>query len=306
MEVSEIAGLLELPFLRFALNNLGLLALFCCFAVLYSPSYKSGSEKYGEASNNLRKSLVNYAVLAVVVFTASFPLLVFSIRPLTQSNLWNYSSVFNAVSGTLNAVVLALLIARLNSTLLGLHSYMIFLLYPYSAIQTFFVLFDLQSDLFQDMLAWVLIIVFVIKLFFFLITSYAIETGRILNYLFCLPFLTTLVNSVFDNQFEIKTHREGEHSFTFSITRKGLLVYFTDTSSSTRRECDRKIDRLRTLMENSQQYRAREICGTHWIEVRDSDDDILCQSTGHKSENEVAELAEESIEKIPYCKYDRG
>lgn len=304
---SNGVGILELPFLRFALNNLGLLALFCCFAVLYSPSHKSGSEKYAEESDKLRKLLVNYAVLAVVVFIASFPLLVFSIGPgFTPDHLWNYSSVFNAVSGTLNAVVLALLIARLNSTLLGLNSCLIFLLYLYSAIQTFFVLFDLHSELFQDMLAWVLIVVLGIKVFFFLIISYALETGRIRNYFFCLPFLNTRVNSVFDNQFEIKTHREGEHSFKFSITRKGFLVYFTDTSFSTREECDRKIDRLRNLMEKSGRYQPREKCGTHWIDVTDSNDDILCQSTSLRSENEVAELAEESIEKIPYCKYDRG
>lgn len=307
LQPKEWVRQLSLPFLHFLFNNLETWALFCCFAVLLLPSYKSGSEKYREESQKLRKLLVNYARLATVVLIASFPLLLFLFNfsvEASQTNLGKYSSVFNTVSGTLNAVVLALLIARLNSRLMGLHSFVILLLYFYSAIQPFFVLFDLPGGLFQDMLKWVLAIAFVLKICFFLVVSYALETRRVLNYFICVPFLNTRVNSIFDNQFEIKTYREGEHSFKFSITRKGLLVYFTDTSSSTRRENDRKIDRLRTLMESPQQYRAREICGTHWIEVRDFD--ILCQSTGLRSEDEVADLKEESIEKIPYCKYDRG
>lgn len=299
---------ISVPFSRFALNNLGMLPLFWCFVVLYLPSHESGSKTYDQESKKRQILLINYSCLTLALLIAFFPLLLFFIKGggFEAKTLREYSTAFGAVSATLNAVVLALLIARLDSKLIRLPSPLILLLYLYSAIQIFYVLLDLREPVFKNLLACGLFVVLFLKIYLFLVITYAIDTGRMFNYLFCFPFLSTRVNSIFDNQYEIKTHAEAEHSFSFSITKKGLLVYFTDTKCRSRKECDRTIDNLRLLMEDRDAYHPREICGTHWIEVWDSNSDIVCQSTGLRSEDEAADLKEESIEKIPYCKYDRG
>jgi hypothetical protein len=292
--------------LLFAANNLGLLALFCCFVVLSLPSHRSASEKYQDESSKRWTLVVNYARLAVLILIASFPLLLFSIFAYDPDTLRDYSAVFDAISGTLNAVVLALLIARLSSKLFHLSVWLISILFLYSAIQPFFVLFPLKNDFLQSMLTFMLCFVFVLKIFFFLVVAYVFESKRVLSYLLRLPFLNTAVNSIFDNQFEIKIHKDGKHSFSFSITRKGLLVYFSDWHSSTREDCDREVDALRDLMKESSRYKPDETCGTRWIKVRDSNDRIICQSISLRSTEEVDDLIEESVEKIPYCKYNRG
>lgn len=297
-----------MSFLSFALNNLGMLPLFWCFVVLYLPSHEGGSAAYDREYRKRQSLLINYSLLTIALLIASFPLLLFFIKTggSKADALTNYFTAFQAVSATLNAVVLALLIARLDSKLIGLPSPLILILYLYSAIQIFYVLRDLKDPVFQNLLTGGLIVVFILKIYLFLVIMYAIDTGRMLNYLFCFPFLSTRVNSVFDNQFEIRTHREAEGSFNFSIRRKNVLIYFTDMFFKRREDCDQKINDLRELMKHEKWYIPDETSGTHWIKIVDAKKNVICQSISLRSKDEANEVIEESIEKIPYCKYDRG
>lgn len=298
----EVFKFLFFPFLTFALNNLSLLFAFWCFVVLYLPSHGSQSR-----NKKKHKLLINFSSFAIGILTIAFPLLLSIVYTdgFSQRNLTAYITVFDGASGVLNAIVLALLIARLDSKLIGLPSWLICILYFYSAVQPLFVVFDQPDDIFKIIQTFVLIAVFISKIYFYLIIIFALQTGRMLNYLVCFPFLSKRVNSVFSNQFEIKTHKLKEHSFNFTITRKGVKTYSTDVTFRSIENCDKRINELREIMKIEKSYRPKYDNGTHWVEVIRHGDEVICRSRPLKSEDEAKDLIEESIEKIPYCKYDR-
>jgi hypothetical protein len=288
------------PFLTFALNNISLWFIFLCFTILYLPSHEIRTKRK-------QKRLGYFSGLVVCVLTILFPVLV-SIKAgdFTGSLLTDYFTLFDAASGILNALVLAMLIARLDSKLIGLPSRLILILYCYSAVQPLFAVFERPDPVFETIQTLVLISLLLLKIYFFLIIVYTLQTGRMLNYLFCFPYLNRGVDSIFENQFEIKSQREQEHAFRFSILKDNEVAYLTDRSSKTRGDCDKRIEELREIMKNKSRYHTKEQAGTHWIEVMNSNNDVLCHSTGLRSEDDVKDLIEESIQKIPYCKYDRG
>jgi hypothetical protein len=84
------------------------------------------------------------------------------------------------------------------------------------------------------------------------------------------------------------------------------LAYLNDSPSKTREECDRRIEELREAMKDKSSYEPKEQAGTHWIEVKIASHDLVCHSIALRSQDEARDLVEESIEKIPYCKYNRA
>jgi hypothetical protein len=289
------------PFLTFALNNISLWFIYLCFTVLYLPSHDKKTRR--------KQSRHTYfSGFAVLIFTLAFPLLLTlkSASGFSASGLTNFFTLFDAISGILNAIVLALLIARLDSKLIGLPSRLICVLYCYSAVQPLFAVFEQPAAVFQTIQSFVLVSVFMFKVYFFLIIIFTLQTGRMLNYLFCFPYLDKRVDSIFENQFEIKSNREDEHCFRFSILKDNEMVYVNDSSSKTRGECDKRIEDLRKAMKDKLSYEAKEQAGTHWIEVKMGPNDVICHSIALRSQDEVRNLVEESIQKIPYCKYNRA
>jgi hypothetical protein len=282
----------------FALNNFSLWFAFLCFTVLYLPSPDKKTQ-------NKQRRLVYFSGLVIVMLTLSLPLLLSmgSRVSITASSLTSYFTVFDAVSGILNAIVLALLIARLDSKLIGLPSWLIGLLYCYSAVQPLFAVFEQPAPVFQSIQSFVLIAVFVFKVYFFLIIMFTLQTGRMLNYLFCFPFLNRRVDSIFENQFEIKIERE-HGQYRFSIMKDNSIIYSTDHTAGTQEECDTDVEEVREAMKERQSYQRKEQSGTHWVELK-TNGSARCHSIGLRSEMDVEDLILESIEKIPYCKYTR-
>jgi hypothetical protein len=174
--------ILAFPFIVFFFNNLTQLFIFWCFLVLWIPSGEMGA-KY--------KKYRNRSFLFVGVLTLLFPLLAWVKEAGHTPVEWDaFVAVFDALSGVINAVALALLIARLDSKLIGLPSWLISILYSYAAVQPLFMVFSLsQSVVLEKIATSVLIFVFVSKIYFFLIIIYALQTGKMLNYLFCFPIL---------------------------------------------------------------------------------------------------------------------
>jgi hypothetical protein len=284
------------PLLEFVLSSLNLLFVFWCFVTLYLPAYNPSSA-------NRQKLLIHHSLFIVVVFIAAFPLFSFLVP---KYGLENYDAVFEGAVGTLSAVALALLIARLDSKLIGLSTWLICILLAYSAIQPLSVVFHQHPAALQTIKTSVLLAALGFKICFFLIILHSLQSGRIQRYLVCFPFLNKRVDSIFENQFEIKTYREKEHAFTFSIWRKNSLVYSTDTVSTNRKECDKRIRKLQRLMKTDKAYAYGKESGTHWVEVRDSRLDLICESSPLRSKDEARDLIEESMDKIPYCKYNRA
>jgi hypothetical protein len=291
---------LRTEFFVFASNNLSLLFVFWCFTVLSVPWH---SKKYIKREKLVRLN----GTLIIVFITLCYPLVLSFIYEgngiYYAERLRMYAVLADAVSGFINAVVLALLIARLDSKFIGLHSFLISILYGYSAVQALFAVFEQSGSDAQIIKAFVLIAVFIFKIYFFLIITYAMQTGRMLDYLICFPVLARRVDSIFANQFQIEVHEE-EKEFKILIKRKNILYYSGKRYFRTIEECREGIKELRKAMENPRFYEPTESFGTYSVEVFDSIEHKhkICESIDLRSEEEAKELIADSIVNVPYCK----
>lgn len=284
-------------FFAFALNNATLLCIFICFSVLYVPA--------GQEDFNRRYALLrNYSILIVFLFTVSFFLPVVFLGSFTRTNVIAYFTIFDGIGGLLNAIGIALLIARLNSRLIRLPTLLISFLYSYAALQVFFVIFEMEPPVFRAIKTSVVFAALCFKVCLFLIVVHVWRSGYLKDHLLAFPFLNKRVNSIFDNQFEIRVHRT-EKLFTFSIFKENEEIYKTEKTWDTRTEVDEIIGVVRERMALEGRYELRNKHGTYWLEVK-VDDEFSCESIGLRSEDDARDLKEESIEKVPYCKYNRG
>ena len=300
------------PFLEFLLSTLNLIFVFWCFVILRSPAFD-------RRAVTRQKQLINSSSFVIALLIAVFPLLLFILGApdLSEDNLRGYATVFHGLTGTLSAVVLALLIARMDSKLFGLPTWSIAMLFAYASIQPLFVAFALNATVLNMVRSSVLTAAFGLKICFFLIIARSLQNGSVLNYLVCFPFLRERVDSIFENQFEIRLARE-EHKFTFSIFKKNELYYSTAIRFETRKEGDELVHYLRAQMQKRDAYLparkgkdtdspSLEESGTYWVELRTDAParKLLCESLPLKSEEEAQDLIAESMDRIPYCKYNR-
>lgn len=319
--VGHLVGLSFYPALEFVLASLNLVCAFWCFAVLQSPSFATPPSVTRQHSEMLRKHfearqkrfearqklLVHYSGFLIFLLIAAFPFLLLMTEgpAVSKVELKDYATVFDGVTGMLSAVVLALLIARMDSKLFNLPSRLIWMLFTYASIQTLFIVFA-QDDLILRMVReTVLATALGLKICFFLIVAHSLQSGKMLNYLVCFPLLKERVDSIFENQFEIRLARTEDGEFTFSILKKNQLHYSTARKFEGREECDAAIEELRGLMGERGSYGSpRHSSGTYWVEVR-SAKGLLCESIPLRSAEEALDLIDESIGKVPHCKYNR-
>jgi hypothetical protein len=130
-----------------------------------------------------------------------------------------------------------------------------------------------------------------------------LQTGRLLNYVYCFPTLNRLIDAIFENQFEIKEERESKSSFRFFVTNDDKRAYATDRSFENRDDCETHIEKLRDAAKDMASYVPKEKYGTRWVEIVEKGGEVLCHSADLRSAREVTELIQESIHKLPYCKY---
>lgn len=288
-------------FAFFVLNNFMVLILFWCFTVLYIPA---DDEKFDQKNRLLR----NYSLLICVLLTVLVPLLAIIIKnnQFTELEVQKIPTILGAAGGTLNAVAFALLIARLDSRIIGLRLLMVTVLYAYAALQPLFVTFNQPSNLLRFIATSAMITAFIFKISLVLMVGHIRRSGGLVDYLWFFPVLHNSVNSIFGNQFEIKSYSPKPGMFTFSVFNRNVETYRAVKVCSTQAECDDTIRTLVTAMKKRDSYCEQPpLQGTYWIQVK-SDDDLLCESIGLTSHAEVDELIDESIEKVPHCKYDRG
>jgi uncharacterized protein YegP (UPF0339 family) len=289
------------PFLQIAFNNLGSLFIYCCLTVLFSSSDKWKKSKIRQ------KVHIYFCSIIILILTLSFWFFLFLCNNqqgiIDEKILLAYIAIFEAISGMLNAVVLALLIARLDSKLIGLHSFLIAVLYVYSAVQPLFVAFEQSASPFPVIKTFVLIFVFIFKIHFFLIITYTLQTGRMLNFLFCFPTLSKRVNSIFANQFEIEIYKKEENNFKFRIKEENKIIYKSDLVFNRREECYRRVKELRELVREEKAIFdiQLKIDGGYSLEIKEGGDKI-CHNMNLTSKEDAEDLKRRSVKKIPYCK----
>jgi hypothetical protein len=87
-----------------------------------------------------------------------------------------------------------------------------------------------------------------------------------------------------------------------------------------RKECDDAIKVLQERMKEIESYKERDASGTYWVEVwlpkelphgssplspEEKKKKLLCESIPLRSSEEAHDLIDESMSKVPYCKYNR-
>ena len=313
--------LLLFPALEFLFASLNLMCAFWCFVVLHSPAFVKPSGVMLKDTEMMRrhfetkhgrfearqKLLVNNATFGVLLLIAVYLLLLGWLGGPTLSGgtLRDYATVFDGVTGLLSAVVLALLIARMDSKLFSLPSRLIWMLFTYASIQSLFIAFAQNAPVLQMVRTSVLTAALGLKICFFLVVAHSLQSGKMLNYLVCFPLLKERVDSIFENQFEIRLVHTEDHEFTFSILKKNRLYYSAAEKFESREKCDEAVEELSELMKQSKPYGApRHSSGTYWVEVRRGDK-LICESIPLRSAEEALDLIDESIGKVPYCKYTR-
>lgn len=297
--------------LIYGVNILNALCIFLCFVLFNSPPITLKDKK------KYRKD-INLSFFIAAVLIVLYPVFYFnSYRNNSEYYSMFHNVMFYSISGVVYGVSLALFIARLDSKLIGLPSGLIGVLYVYAVIQPLFITFEIKKipfkqgispnweNIFNVILASAMIISLVLKIYFFLIVRYAMDTGKIFNYLFCMPILAKRVDTIFNNNFEIFIERNTEsnkHSFYFQIKKDNAPVYTTDFLFDTREQCLDSVLALRKAMEQEHIYAHKETEGMLWVEVLWPDKSIACISHNLHSKTEALSLIMESIEEIPYCK----
>ncbi|HEV7746103.1 MAG TPA: hypothetical protein VGO56_13975 [Pyrinomonadaceae bacterium] len=319
----DMAKVLWNPFLTFMLSTMNLLLIFWCFVILQSPTHEEPSDQTAATNTDgkqwkrlltypeaRQKLLIHYSGFIVALIIAAFLLLLFPAGGMKfdESNLKDYATVFEGLTGILSAVALSLLIARLDSKLIDFPASIILILFAYSAIQPLLVVFEQSGAVFRTIETAVLTSALLLKVCFFLMVFQALRKGNLLTYLVCFPFVHRRVDSIFENQFEIRITKEPAGRFSCSIWKKNHLVYLPAGAFRDRSECDIRIKKIRNLMKHDSSYKNGYEEGTHWLRIVDprKPKKTLCESIALRSLEDAERLKVESIEKIPYCKYDRS
>lgn len=277
-------------------NNLGWWLIFVCFILTTTTN---------EESKKREKKLITLSFYGFVFLSIVFPSVIFVVfrKGTTESSLTSWIVFFDGFSGILNAVALALLIARLDSKLIGLPSYLISILYFYAAFQPLFVVFEQPGEISQLIKTVVLVAVFISKIYFFLIITYAIQTGRILTYLYCYPILSKEVDKIFSNPFQIEC-METQNDFKFKITKHNQDIYLGEYKEIQQVELGiEKIYEIKKYIKRKK-YISKSLTtdGKYEIKIYGKDKHIICESiNGSMSEDEANKLIRESKDYIPDC-----
>jgi hypothetical protein len=221
-----------------------------------------------------------------------------------EESLNNFTVFFDAISGVLNAVVVALFIARLDSKFVSLPSNLIGLLYLYSAIQPLFLVFDSPGFVNATIKVCVLLLVFVLKIYFFFIITYAIQEGKIFAYLYCFSTLSERVEAFTNNSYVIRPEMHLDHIVCSIFLKKSKKLKVIGQWHDLK-HCKEFITQLQTVAANTDNFYLEERSGSFYLVIKDATNiDYAVSAKPVGSKQQFAEMKEEFLHKIPYCKVD--
>ena len=174
-------------------NNLGSLFLLLCYITLSHPTHR----KSGLDSAKFEINSTPYVVTTILLTVAH--VLFLSTEGILTNSATN--QIFTGISGLLFAITLSLVIGSLDSKFINSPSVLVAILYTYSAIQPFILMFSLNPIIHIAILYLGLIL----KMIFFLFVFWMTETKRLLFYFLEISQVFKFVSSNWD---EIKKHLE--------------------------------------------------------------------------------------------------
>lgn len=308
--------------LTFAFNTFGSWLIFVCFLKTAGLSKgrakrrrkkdekgngKSKEERVDVSDLKLvirekRKFYFSFAFLIVLIWAFPLTILAQVKSGITESALTSTIVFFDGFSGILNCVVLALLIARLDSKLIGLPSYLIGVLYFYAAFQPLFVVFEQPGEIPQIIKTVVLVAVLVAKIYFFLIIMFAAQTGRLLTYLYCFPTMSNRVDAIWTNPYLIEAE-ERDSGYRFHIRKHGNDIFsgeITATDHSAFRDSITQLKSLASLRANYKKIFTTDTDAE--IYLADEQGNAICTSDdASMSEARAEHVIDECAEFIPDC-----
>lgn len=275
-----------LSIFAYATNTFESIFILFCFSVLSydgiaeDKKKKVKTEKKEEANEEegLKKMPITrylpwYAGAILVLLFPALLRTAFNDGRFYESRFYNYTIIFDAISGIINGVIFALLIARLDSTFIGLKRWKIVLLYCYSALQPFFLLFDLPEDVFgiaMGLRIAILVLALVFKIAFFWFIFIDVITGDrpspLFKYLFFFPEQHYRVNSVLNNPYKIRVFHAHPHGFVFDIISSKEIVFTCENVWEEHKDCTKAIEKLRKEAHDEIYYNTPdEILGSHYL-----------------------------------------
>lgn len=291
--------------LVYSFNTVSIMFIFWCFSILAVRAQKPS--KYKNKIVLVYLSL--FFTAALVAMYPSFISLASDSHNADEliyklKNLNDYSVLFDALSGVINGIVLALFIARLDSKLLSMPSGLISVLYIYAAVQPLFVVFTLPGVVSEQIKVVVLFLVFFLKIYFFFIITYAIQKGKIFAYLYCFTTLNHRVESIVSNLYRIKIIKEEQNhlKFNYDICVSDFIVFEGHCSSDSEEACLSKIENMRLLARRRENYHFVCKAENWFIQLIDKNKKLYFSSNlSLTSDAEGEEIIDEAMKKIPYC-----
>lgn len=288
--------------LTYCLNTISIMFILWCFIVIAIRAQKPTDFR--------RKPLLIYlSLFFTVILTALYPTCI-GLLPRNfhnyyyQQSLINYSVCLDAISGVVNAVVFALFIARLDSKFIGLPSNLIGLLYLYSAVQPLFLVFDLPGLVNEAIKVSVLVTVFILKIYFFFIITYALQKGKIFIYLYCFGTVNDRVESIMKNEYAIKLREEDKvenGKYRYDIYLGEFIMFKGEIVCESRDECIKEIEKFRTISKRNENYTLKFFADAWYLQIVENNKTYCSSHIKIGSEKESKDIIDEAVEKIPFC-----
>ena len=300
--------------IKIAPDLMGSMFIFWCFSIFYKP----GNDDHSKKSRYMMKY---FSIYAFCIFFMFFAMIGFSVspasvlgwgaQPFSKDGLEAFSTMLEAINDTITAVSLALLIACFDDVMTDLRTGLIVALYVYAAVQPLFVM-SWQEDLMdQYVTGFLYVVVFFLKIYLFVLVTYAIQTQRFLNFLACFPALEKKVDCIFANQFEIKLLREGEkEEFHIHICNhdKPVMHVNFENDKHDRKKCIEYVEELQNRFITGEiTLTVPQIakCDSFCVEMI-MKDIMIGFSESFKSKEDAEEFMKEVAEKMPHCKVNFG
>lgn len=177
--VTKMFKIEEIPWVNYVnliLNTYGAFVIYLCFRLLIL----SNEQNYPKGVPLPLWLRWRAGRLAIIIISILYAGCYFAVREF----LWEerfVMTLLESTSGVINMIAISMLVARMDSKLIGIASGLISIIYGYAVIQSLSPLFSQHPVISSTSY----LLVFVFKIYFFIIVIYALQTGRMLNFFCC-------------------------------------------------------------------------------------------------------------------------
>lgn len=185
--ITPRASFENVKYLFLLLGNVMIVILYMCVSKMILSNqckyiYSKTSTTKGNKKSHIPLLLKIITPITLYVLISALP---FVYKPRNATEATDWFQLLNLISGIIKMILLSILISRFDSKLIGLPSWLVSVLYIYAAIQPLEVTLGGSDFLSRCINISNYAITFIIKIYFFLMLTYVMQTGRMLNFFCC-------------------------------------------------------------------------------------------------------------------------